>query len=106
MFVFSNFLYALAQVLSIVLNLYLWIVIISVILSWIPLDPYHPIAQMVLKFLRRTTEPVFGFFRRTLKLHRYTAPLDVTPLIVILLIYFLQSFVVQTLIDIARTLHY
>jgi YggT family protein len=104
MFIVSNFLQAFAQLLYTVLNIYLWIVIISVILSWIPLAPHHPMAQAVLRFLRNATEPVFDFVRRTFRLHRYTSPLDFSPLIVIFIIYFLQNFVVRSLMDIAIAL--
>lgn len=107
MFILSNFLFALAQLLDIVLDVYFWVVLLSIILSWIPLDPYNPTAQSAIKFLRRATEPVFDFFKRTLqlsRLQRYTAPLDFTPFIVILAIYFLRSFVVLSLKDIAQIL--
>ena len=104
MFILSNFIYAFAQLLYTVLNIYLWIVIVAVILSWIPIAPYHPMAQAVIRFLRNATNPVFDFLRRKLKLQRYTAPLDFTPLIVIFVIYFLQNFLVQTLKDIATAL--
>jgi YggT family protein len=96
-----NPLIGLANLLDLVLEVYLWIIFISIILSWIPLASSHPTAQKALWFLDRATEPVFGFVRRTFRLNRYTAPLDVTPLVVILAIYFLRIFVVQTLRNMA-----
>jgi YggT family protein len=104
MFILSNLLQTFAQLLYTVLNIYLWIIIISVILSWIPIAPYHPLAQTALRFLRSVTEPVFDFVRRTFRLHRFTSPLDFSPLIVIFIIYFLQNFVVRSLMDIAIAL--
>ena len=104
MFILSNFIQALAQLLYTVLNIYLWIVIISVILSWIPIAPYHPMVQAALRFLQNATEPVFNFVRRTFRLHRYTSPLDFSPLIVIFAIYFLQNFLVRSLMEIAIAL--
>ena len=104
MFILSNFLQALAQLLYTALNIYLWIVIAAVILSWIPISTYNPTLQAILQFLHKATAPVFNYLRRKLRLQQYTAPLDFTPLIVIFAIYFLQNFVVQTLIDLARAL--
>ncbi len=92
---------ALANLLDFILEVYLWMVLLVVILSWIPLSTQHPTVLAILRFLHSATEPVFTFFRRTCKLHRYTAPIDVTPLLVILAIYFLRIFVVQTLRDMA-----
>lgn len=104
MFILSNFIRALAQVLDILLNIYLWMVIISVLLSWIPIPGYNPTVKTILQFLRNVTEPVFTFIRRKLQLHRYASPIDFSPLIVIILIYFLQNFVVRSLVDIALAL--
>jgi YggT family protein len=101
MFGLSYMLLTLARLLDIVLNIYFWVVIVAVIVSWLPLDPHHPTARTILHYLRRVTEPVFNFFRRTFRLHRYTAPLDFTPLVVILAIFFLRIFLVQTINDIA-----
>jgi YggT family protein len=100
---FSNLFLILARLLDIALNIYFWIVVIAVILSWIPLDPYHPTARSIVRFFRKATEPVFTIFRRTLRLYRYSSPLDVTPLIVILAIFFLRIFLVQTIRDLAMT---
>jgi YggT family protein len=96
-YVMLNFLFAILYTLSSILNIYFWIVIIAVIVSWIPLDPYHPIARAILAFLRNATEPVFSFLRRTLHLHRYTSPLDFTPIIVILTIFLIQNFILSPL---------
>lgn len=81
--------------------IYSGIVFIAVILSWIAVRPVHPTAIAVLRFLRRATEPTFSFFRRTFRLHRYTAPLDITPIVVILTIQFLRIFLVRTIRDMA-----
>ena len=62
MFVFGNFLQAVALILSYVLWAYMWIVIGSVIISWVGADPYNPIVR----FLHQATEPVFYRVRRYL----------------------------------------
>lgn len=104
MFIASNFILALAKVLDMALWLYWWIVIIAVILSWIPLDPYNPTAQAIKGFFTKATEPVFSFIRRKLRLYTYTYPIDFTPLIVIFAIYFLQIFLVKSLLQLASRL--
>jgi YggT family protein len=95
MFVGSNFLTAVAQVLDLVLTLYMWIVIIAALISWVRPDPYNPIVR----FLYRATEPVLG------RVRRYLPPmggLDFSPLVVILAIIFLKRFLVASLFDAAR----
>lgn len=95
MFVGSNFLSALADVLDIILTAYMWIVIIAALISWVRPDPYNPIVR----FLYRATEPVLA------RVRRYLPPmggLDFSPLIVILVILFLKRFLVMSLIDAAR----
>jgi YggT family protein len=98
MFVLGNFLVALAQVLGMVLTLYMYVVVGSAILSWVNPDPYNPIVR----FLRGATEPVYRRLRRVLPL--YAGGIDFTPMVVILLIVFLQSFLVDTLVQMGARL--
>ncbi len=99
---FSNMWRALAIFLNISLEMYSWVVFAAVIVSWIPLDTTNPTAHAIMSFLRRATEPTFSFFRRTLRLQRFTAPLDFTPILVFLSIIFLQNFLVGSLLDMAQ----
>ena len=94
MFVMGNFLYALANILDMALNIYLWIIFARAILSWVNPDPYNPIVQ----FLYRVTEPVLHPIRRAIG---FGMGIDLSPLVVILAIYFLRSFLIRTLFDIA-----
>ena len=98
MFVLGNFLYALAQVLGMVLTLYLYIGVGSAILSWVNPDPYNPIVR----FLRGATEPVYRRIRRVVPL--YAGGIDFTPMAVIILIVFLQSFLVDPLVQMGARL--
>jgi len=98
MFILANFLNALAYVLSIVLNIYMWLIIARAILSWVNPDPYNPIVR----FLYNITEPVLSYVRRRLPL--VYGGLDLSPLLVLLVIAFCNYFVVQTLRDLARSL--
>lgn len=95
MFIISNFLVAVSHTLDIALEIYKWIVIISALLSFVNPDPYNPIV----KFLRSSTEPVYKFVRKYIPTVVYNV--DFAPFIVILLIIFLQRFLVPTLQQLA-----
>lgn len=99
MFILGNLIGAIAKVLGIVLNLYMWIIIIRAIISWVNPDPYNPIIQ----FLYQITEPVLSPIRRIIP--TYTTGIDFSPIIVFLLIIFLQNFLVSTLTQMAVRLH-
>jgi len=93
-FVFANLLNALAIILSWALTIYMWIIIIRALISWVNPDPYNPIVQ----FLYNVTEPVLYPIRKRLP---YMGGIDLSPLIVLLIIIFLQSFLVATIRDMA-----
>ncbi len=95
MFVLSNFLVAVAKILNIGLTLYMWIIIGRAIISWVNPDPYNSIVR----FLHNVTEPVLYSIRRRLPIS--FGGFDFSPVIVILVIIFLQTFVVQSLIQFA-----
>ncbi|MDQ5987276.1 MAG: hypothetical protein CSYNP_03013 [Syntrophus sp. SKADARSKE-3] len=99
MFVMSNLIVALAKIIDIVLTLYLWIIIAQALISWVNPDPYNPIVR----FLYRVTEPVLGPVRRWLPLRGMG--IDLSPMVVILVIYFLQFFLVKTMIQFAMYFH-
>lgn len=98
MFVLSNFIIASARVIEIALTVYMWIIIIRALISWVNPDPYNKIVI----FLYRVTEPVLGPIRR--KIPQHNLPIDFSPLIVLLVILFLQYFLVNTIIELAQNL--
>jgi YggT family protein len=98
MFVFSNLVLALARLLELVLWAYFWIVIARAVLSWVSPDPFNPIVR----FLYRVTEPVLRPIRY--RLPTLQMGLDLSPMLVILAIYFLQAFLVESLRDLALSL--
>jgi YggT family protein len=95
MFVVANFLSALARILDWVLTIYMWLIIARALLSWVSPDPYNP----VVRFLLNVTEPVLQALRRRLPL--FFGGVDFTPLVVVLVIVFVQSFVVASLKELA-----
>jgi len=98
MFVFGNLIIALAQVLNFALTIYLWIVVLRALISWVSPDPYNPVVQ----FLRKATDPVLDPISRALP---PMGGMDMSPIVLILIIYFLQWFVVKSLIQFGIVLH-
>ena len=98
MFAVSHFILALARLLELVLWAYVYIIIARAVISWVSPDPFNPIVR----FLYRVTEPVLRPIRR--RLPTFQMGLDLSPMIVILAIYFLQSFLVESLRDLAGSL--
>ena len=98
MFVAGNILQGLAYVLDTVLFLYMWLIIIRALISWVNPDPWNPIVQ----FLAKATDPVLFIIRRRVGV---LGGIDVSPIVAILLIMFLQYAVVQTIRDIGLRLH-
>ncbi|MDA8088037.1 MAG: YggT family protein [Nitrospiraceae bacterium] len=94
MFVIGNFISAVAEVLDIVLTLYMWVVIIAALISWVNPDPYNPIVR----FLYKATDPVFRPIRRVTGT---MGGIDISPLIVILAIYFIKYFAIASLREFA-----
>jgi len=96
-FLISNFMNGVGVILSYLLTIYIWIIIIRALLSWVNPDPYNPIVQI----LYRLTEPVLAPVR-------YRMPdiggIDASPIVVLLVIFFLQSFLVQSIFDLANML--
>ncbi len=90
MFVFTNFLSAIVSIVDLILTIYMWIIVARALISWVNPDPYNPIVN----FLYRATEPVLSQVRRILP---NMGGLDLSPLIVIFIIYFLKLFVVKSL---------
>lgn len=95
MFVIGNFLAAIAKILDIALTLYMWIIIARAVVSWVNPDPHNPI----IRFLNTVTEPVLYRVRRLLPIS--FGGIDFSPIIVLLAIVFVQSFLVRSLAEMA-----
>ncbi len=98
MFILGNLLEAFAKILYMGLTLYMWVIIIRAVISWVNPDPYNPI----IRFLYQATEPVLSPIRRWIPLRGIG--IDISPIIVIMVIYFLSTFLVQSILDIAAYL--
>jgi YggT family protein len=94
----DNIVMGITRVLEIVLNLYMWIIIIRALISWVNPDPYNPIVQI----LTRMTEPVLRPIRQLVPPNRIG--IDLSPFIAILVIIFLQYALIKNLYRFARYL--
>jgi YggT family protein len=97
MFIIGNFIKALAIVLHYVLTFFMWIVVARAVLSWVNPDPYNPIVR----FIHNVTEPVLSPIRTKLPIN--FGGIDISPIIVILVVVFLQNFVVNSLLRLSLT---
>ncbi|MCK5516487.1 MAG: YggT family protein [Desulfobulbaceae bacterium] len=95
MFVVNNFIMAIAGLMDFLLTAYMWIIIGRAVISWVNADPYNPIVR----FLIEATEPLLSRIRRFLPLSM--GGIDFSPMILIMGVLFLQSFLVPTLKQIA-----
>lgn len=94
MFVLSNLIAALAQLLSALFTIYTWILIIRVLISWVSPDPFNPVVQ----FLIKASDPVLEPLRRVIP---SIGPLDISPVVAILVLQAFQHFVIRTLMDVS-----
>ncbi len=95
MFVLQNFIVALAKVIDLILVVYMWLIIARAVFSWVNADPYNKIVI----FIYRVTEPVLRPVRRLLP--GQNLGIDFSPVVVLLGIFFLRYFLVQTIIQLA-----
>ena len=98
MYFIGYFLMALAKVLDYVLFFYMWIIIARAVLSWVNPDPCNPIVR----FIYNVTEPVMVRVRSKIPIS--FGGIDFSPVLVILAIYFLQIFVVNSLFRFSQSL--
>jgi YggT family protein len=95
-YVLRELLLASAWLVEYLLWAYMWIIIIRALISWVNPDPWNPIVR----FLYQVTEPVLRPIRRRLPL----SGIDLSPVVVILVIYFLQRFLVRVIAETAYRL--
>jgi YggT family protein len=96
-FIVANLLEAIAYILNMGLTFLLILVFARAVISWVQASPYNPIVQ----FLYTTTEPILRPIRRRLP---PMSGIDISPLVVLVIIVFLQRALVQSLFDLARRL--
>ncbi len=96
--ILSTLIQAIAQILHMVINIYIWVVIIAALITWVRPDPYNPIVQT----LYRLTEPVYAWIRRYVP--TVIGGIDLAPLILIFGLQFLDLFLVKLLFQLSMSL--
>ena len=96
--IIATLLEAIAQILHMVITLYIWVVIISALITWVNPDPYNPIVQM----LRRVTEPAYSLVKKYIP--TVIGGIDLSPIIIILGLQFIDLFVVKILFNLAGSI--
>lgn len=99
MFAVRHLVEAIVEILNLGLTIYMWIIVARAVLSWVNPDPYNPIVR----FLYNATEPVLGWVRRYVPI--VFGGLDLSPILVLLVIVFLQKFLVVSLMELAYRIH-
>ena len=95
MILLGHFLNAVGGLLGAVINIFVFLFIARAILSWVSPDPYNPIVQ----FINNTTEPILSRVRAKIP---PMGMLDLSVIVVILLLYFLNTFLVGAITDYAK----
>lgn len=101
MILVANVLIAVAKVLGVVVNVYTWIIVIACLLSFVRPDPYNPIVRT----LNGLTQPLFYRVRRKFPFLNMGG-LDLSPIVIILALMFINIAVVGTLADFAYRLKF
>ena len=92
MILIGNLLYGLGYVLSMALDFMIFVVVARAVLSWVSPDPFNPIVR----FLVTSTDPLIRPIRRHMP---NFGGIDLSPLILLLVLFFLKMALAQSLID-------
>ena len=89
---------ALLQIVQLLLNIIWWIIVVQAILSWLiafnVINTHSDFVRSVWNALQRITEPMYRPIRRILP---DFGALDLSPLVVLLILYILQNIVVPNI---------
>lgn len=96
MFIVGHILNAIAVILGHVLWLYSLVVMVAVLITWVNPDPFNPIVSA----LRAMTDPVLHWIRRRVPF-AVVGMLDLSPVILLLAIWFVRLSLVPVLMDLA-----
>lgn len=94
--ILGTLLSAIAQILSLLINFYILIIVAAALVSWVRLDPYNPLVQM----LYRLTAPVYVWLRRFFPTS--INGIDFSPLIVAVVLKFIDLSLIRILENFAR----
>jgi YggT family protein len=92
------FFIALARIIDLAFNLYIFVVIARVLVSWVNPDPYNPIVR----FLHNATDPLLYRIRRLIPFQ--LGGLDFSPIVLLLALSVVQQVLVNFLVRLAHSL--
>lgn len=88
--------YDVADYVSALFIVYIVLVLLNVLSSWVPRMPYNRALRATLDFVKETTDPYLNFFRRFLPpLGGGGFAFDLSPIVGIIVLYILQAVVVS-----------
>lgn len=93
----ANFLRALSSILHYVLIAYIWILVIRALLSWIPIPSLRPLAIITYNLTEPALRPIRKFFPPY-----KMGGLDLSPMIAILILIFLDMFLLDSIRNYAQ----
>ncbi len=99
MFVLANLVTTVAGLLSLVINLYIFVIIVAAFLSWVNPDPYN----VIVRTLRSLTEPVFYRIRKWFPFVMLNG-MDLSPIVALIALQLLNGVVVQSLLQLGLKL--
>ena len=92
----SNFILAIARVLNFIVSAYTIVILFRVILSWIQIPSLYPVTVIVYKL----TEPLLKPIRKYVPPHKMGG-LDISPMILLIALMFINNFVIRSLLQYA-----
>lgn len=98
MAIISIFLESVATLLHSLIFMYIILVVVGSVLSWVNPDPYNPIVQMI----RRLTEPVYSYIRKYIPTN--FNGIDFAPVVLLIGLQFIDLFLVRVLMHLAESL--
>ena len=96
--VMDYFFIALARIVDLAFNLYIFIVIARALISWVSPDPYNPIVR----FLHNATDPLLYRIRRLIPFQM--GGLDFSPIVLLLVLSVVQQVLVNFLVRLANSM--
>ncbi len=91
----NAFLFAVVQLLHTLFSVYIWIIIISAVLSFIRPNPDNPFVRQILQAIYQLTEPVYDWVRKKMPF-LVISSIDLSPIAIILALQFLDSFMMRS----------
>jgi YggT family protein len=94
----TGIIFGLGNILHTLITVYIWVIIIAALISWVRPDPYNPIVQV----LYRLTEPAYALVRRFIP--TTFNGLDLSPLIIIIALQVIDVILINLLNGLAGAL--